>query len=80
MHPHLHTKDNAACEDLMTALEECHERGFLWKSMGMCNSAKEALGACLRAERRKRQDSNRNKTQEKRDVIRQKWKEIDENS
>ncbi|KAJ0121390.1 UPF0287-domain-containing protein [Diaporthe amygdali] len=80
MHPHLHTKDNTACEDLMTALEECHERGFLWKSMGMCNSAKESLSACLRAERRKRQDTNRNKSQEKRDAIRQKWKEIDENS
>ncbi|ROV97571.1 hypothetical protein VSDG_04659 [Cytospora chrysosperma] len=80
MHPHLHTKDNTACEDLMTALEECHERGFLWKSMGMCNNAKDALGACLRAERRKRQDVNRGKSQEKRDIIRQKWKDIEENS
>lgn len=64
----------------MTALEECHERGFLWKSMGMCNGAKEALSACLRAERRKRQDNNRSKSENKKDAIRQKWKEIDENS
>lgn len=77
----LPTDDDAtACEDLMSALEECHERGFLWKSMGMCNNAKDALSACLRAERRKRQDTNRGKSQDKRDTIRQKWKDIDENS
>lgn len=64
----------------MVALEECHDRGFLWKSMGMCNGAKEALSACLRAERRKRQDDNRSKTQQKTDAVRQKWKEVDENS
>lgn len=64
----------------MVALEECHNRGFLWKSMGMCNSSKEALSACLRAERRKRQDHNRDKTQSKTDAVRQKWKDIDENS
>ncbi|CAN8099317.1 unnamed protein product [Discula destructiva] len=80
MHPHLHTKDNTACEDLMVALEECHERGFLWKAMGMCNGSKEALSACLRGERRKRQDNNRSKTQVKTDSVRQKWKDIDENS
>lgn len=35
MHPHLHTKDNKACEEVMDILEACHARGFLWKSMGM---------------------------------------------
>lgn len=64
----------------MTALDECHERGFLWKSLGMCNSAKEALSACLRAERRKRQDNNRSQVKSQNDKIRQMWKEIDENS
>lgn len=64
----------------MVALEECHDRGFLWKSMGMCNGAKEALSACLRAERRKRQDDNRSKTKVKMDAVRKKWQEIDENS
>ncbi|KAK7745321.1 hypothetical protein SLS53_002817 [Cytospora paraplurivora] len=80
MHPHLHTKDNLACEDLMSALEECHDKGFLWKSMGMCNGAKEALGKCLRGERRKRQDFNRNKSQDKKEAVKLAWKEIDENS
>lgn len=64
----------------MVALEQCHDRGYLWKSLGMCNGSKEALSACLRAERRKRQDNNRDKTQVKRDAVRQAWKEIEENS
>lgn len=64
----------------MNALEECHDRGFLWKSIGMCNGAKEALSACLRAERRKRQDNNRDKAEDKKAKIRAAWKEIDENS
>ncbi|KAK4168537.1 cytochrome c oxidase biogenesis protein Cmc1-like protein [Cladorrhinum sp. PSN259] len=80
MHPLLHTKDNLACEDLMVALEECHAKGFVWKSMGMCNDQKELLAACLKTERYKMQATNRNGVADKKDKIRQKWKEIDENS
>ncbi|CCC06473.1 hypothetical protein SMAC4_13158 [Sordaria macrospora] len=80
MHPHLHTKDNAACHDVMIAFEECHARGFLWKSMGMCNDLKEQLSSCLRAERFKNQKDNQSKVTDKKAIIRQKWKEIDENS
>ncbi|KAK1752414.1 cytochrome c oxidase biogenesis protein Cmc1-like protein [Echria macrotheca] len=80
MHPHLHTKDNAACEEVMNALEECHARGFMWKAMGMCNDAKQNLVQCLKAERWKSQSINRNGVAEKKDRVRQKWKEIDENS
>ncbi|KAK3341661.1 cytochrome c oxidase biogenesis protein Cmc1-like protein [Lasiosphaeria hispida] len=80
MHPHLHTKDNVACEDVMNALEECHARGFMWKAIGMCNNAKKDLVHCLRQERVKSQSFNRNNVQDKKDAIRQKWKEIDENS
>ncbi|KAH8890881.1 UPF0287-domain-containing protein [Thozetella sp. PMI_491] len=80
MHPHLHTKDNIGCEAIMNAFEECHAKGFLWKSMGMCNGMKEELSRCLRAERVKHQSENRTTAQEKRDKIRQAWKEIDENS
>jgi len=64
----------------MTALEECHARGFIWKSMGNCNDIKTELTACLRAERYKHQSFNRVNVADKKDVIRQKWKEIDENS
>ncbi|GAB1310417.1 COX assembly mitochondrial protein [Madurella fahalii] len=80
MHPLLHTKDNTGCEQVMIALEECHAKGFIWKAAGMCNDAKTQLAECLRAERAKNQGSNRGSVQDKKERIRQKWKEIDENS
>ncbi|KAF4547398.1 Cytochrome c oxidase biogenesis protein Cmc1-like protein 1 [Elsinoe fawcettii] len=80
MHPHLHTKDNKNCEDVMNALEECHARGFLWKSMGMCTEAKHAVNMCLRAERLERTRQNRQVAKEKRQKIEAVWKEIDDNS
>ncbi|KAK0630178.1 cytochrome c oxidase biogenesis protein Cmc1-like protein [Bombardia bombarda] len=80
MHPHLHTKDNTECEAVMLALEECHAKGFMWKAMGMCNDAKQELNRCLKGERMKHQSFNRSNVQDKKTVIRQKWKEIDENS
>lgn len=64
----------------MIALEECHAKGFVWKAAGMCNDAKEQLVKCLKAERAKSQDLNRSGVQDKKTRIRQKWKEIDENS
>ncbi|KAL2271180.1 hypothetical protein VTJ83DRAFT_551 [Remersonia thermophila] len=80
MHPLLHTKDNTGCEQVMIALEECHARGFLWKALGMCNNAKEQLVKCLREERVRHQTINRTEEQQKQARIRQKWKEIEENS
>lgn len=62
------------------ALEECHAKGFMWKAAGMCNDAKQQLSLCLKAERAKMQDSNRNGVENKQARIRQKWKEIDESS
>ncbi len=64
----------------MNALEECHAKGFLWKSIGMCNDAKAQVAACLKAERFKNQSSNRHNVQGKMATVRQKWKDIDENS
>lgn len=64
----------------MVALEECHAKGFMWKSMGMCNDQKEKLSTCLKIERYKNQSTNRNGVADKKDKIRQLWKEIDENS
>lgn len=64
----------------MVALEECHAKGFMWKSMGMCNEPKEELSACLRLERWRRQSKNRNSVKESKESFRQAWKEIDENS
>jgi COX assembly protein 2 len=64
----------------MTALEECHARGFMWKAIGMCSDIKKDLIKCLKEERVKQQTLNRTEVQDKKARIRQKWKEIDENS
>lgn len=64
----------------MTALDECHARGFLWKTMGMCSSLKTEVNKCLRAERLERTAKNREVAREKDRRIREVWREIDENS
>lgn len=71
---------SSACEELMAALDECHARGLLWKSTGMCNEAKTRVNLCLRAQRLERTRLNREKAKVKRETIVSKWKEIDENS
>ncbi|GAB1727557.1 hypothetical protein KC343_g11941, partial [Hortaea werneckii] len=80
MHPHLHTKDNKGCEEIMTALDECHAQGFLWKAMGMCSNIKRDVNKCLRAERLERTASNREQAKEKRQKVQAVWAEIDANS
>lgn len=64
----------------MTALEECHARGFMWKAMGMCSNLKTDVNKCLRAERLERTAKNREQARAKRAQIEKVWKEIDENS
>ena len=64
----------------MSALEECHNRGFLFKCFGGCNDAKTAVNRCLRAERLKRTKKNRDLAREKRRVLEERWREVDENS
>jgi COX assembly mitochondrial protein 2 len=70
----------AACEELMTALEECHAKGLLWKSLGMCSKAKQDMNMCLRAERLKRQAKNREEAKAKKEKMKQIFRDIDENS
>jgi len=64
----------------MSILDECHERGFLWKAMGMCNEAKRNVNKCLRAERLERTRKNREAAKIKRAMVEAKWAEIDANS
>lgn len=64
----------------MNILDECHARGFLWKSMGMCNDAKTQVNKCLRAQRLERTKANREAAKVKREEIKAKWAEIDANS
>jgi COX assembly protein 2 len=64
----------------MNALEECHAKGFLWKSVGMCNDVKTQVNKCLRAERLDRTAKNREIAKAKRQHMEKVWAEIDANS
>ncbi|RDA92651.1 hypothetical protein CP533_1454 [Ophiocordyceps camponoti-saundersi (nom. inval.)] len=59
MHPHLHTKNALACEEIIAALEACHAQGFMHKAAGGCNDVKAQVSKCLREERAKMQADNR---------------------
>jgi COX assembly mitochondrial protein 2 len=63
------------CEEIMTALDECHARGFLWKALGQCNDIKREVNRCLGAERFKRAQRNREQAREKRQRIEKIWDE-----
>ncbi|CAI4216442.1 unnamed protein product [Parascedosporium putredinis] len=76
MHSHLDKPENLPCIDVINALEECHARGFLWKSIGMCNDAKTNLNACLWVQRQKRAANNREAARARRDKIKQKEQEL----
>ncbi|SPN96982.1 uncharacterized protein DNG_00502 [Cephalotrichum gorgonifer] len=71
MHSHLDKPENLPCIDIIAALEDCHARGFLYKSAGMCNDAKRNVNACLWAQRQKRATQNREAARARRDKIKQ---------
>ncbi|QKX52990.1 uncharacterized protein TRUGW13939_00061 [Talaromyces rugulosus] len=73
MHSHLHTAENANCEGIMNALDECHAHGFLWKAVGQCNDIKRDVNRCLSAERLQRAKNNREQAMEKRSRIEKIW-------
>ncbi|KAF2159319.1 hypothetical protein M409DRAFT_37955, partial [Zasmidium cellare ATCC 36951] len=68
------------CEEIMTALEECHAKGFMWKAIGMCSDTKREVNRCLRAERLERTAQNREEAKKKREHMKKIWAEIDANS
>jgi COX assembly mitochondrial protein 2 len=59
----------------MTALDQCHARGFLWKALGQCNDIKHEVNRCLGEERLKRSKKNREEARIKRQRIEQIWAE-----
>jgi COX assembly protein 2 len=71
---------SSGCEEIMTALDECQAKGFMWKTIGMCTTLKHDVNMCLRAERLDRTAKNREIAKEKRDRINARWAEIDANS
>ncbi|RMZ82449.1 hypothetical protein DV737_g2052, partial [Chaetothyriales sp. CBS 132003] len=77
MHSHLHTKDNVGCEEIMTALDECHARGFLYKAIGGCNDLKVQVNKCLSGERGKKSGRNRETALERRLRVEAVWEQMD---
>jgi COX assembly protein 2 len=57
----------------MTALDECHARGFIHKALGNCNDIKRDVNRCLAGERYERAKRNRNDAREKRKRIEKIW-------
>ncbi|RMJ21251.1 hypothetical protein PHISP_07881 [Aspergillus sp. HF37] len=57
----------------MTALDECHARGFLYKALGNCNDIKRDVNKCLSEERWARAKRNRDQAREKRKKVEQLW-------
>jgi COX assembly protein 2 len=70
----------SACEEVMAILDECHARGFMWKAMGMCNTAKTDVNKCLRAQRLERTKANREAAKIKTEKRKAMFAEIDQNS
>jgi COX assembly protein 2 len=68
------------CEEIMTALDECQAKGFMWKTIGMCTNLKHEVNMCLRAERLDRTAKNREVAKQKREKAKARWAEIDANS
>ncbi|KAJ5683532.1 hypothetical protein N7462_006697 [Penicillium macrosclerotiorum] len=73
MHSHLHTPYNINCEEVMTALDECHARGFIYKALGNCNDIKRDVNKCLSAERFDRAKRNRDEARSNRRRIEEIW-------
>jgi COX assembly protein 2 len=57
----------------MTALDECHAKGFLWKAVGNCNDIKREVNKCLSAERYDRAKRNREEARSNRRRIEDIW-------
>ena len=62
----------------MTALDECHARGFLYKAFGGCNELKREVNKCLSIERTKKSAKNRETGLERRKRIEKVWAQMDE--
>ncbi|KAJ5115251.1 hypothetical protein NUU61_001010 [Penicillium alfredii] len=61
------------CEEIMTALDECHAQGFLHKAIGSCNDIKRDVNRCLAGERYDRAKRNRDQARSNRRRIEEIW-------
>lgn len=60
----------------MNALEECHARGFLYKSLGNCNDAKQKVSDCLKVARRNRLNENKARAEARKEEQAQRKREL----
>jgi COX assembly protein 2 len=59
-------------------LEQCHQRPFVQRALGVCNNEKEALSKCLHEARMASQNHQIIKNQEKNKEMKQTWKKLKE--
>jgi COX assembly protein 2 len=57
----------------MTALDECHAKGFIHKAIGSCNDIKRDVNKCLSGERYERAKRNRDQARGNRKRIEDIW-------
>lgn len=66
------------CQEIMNALEECHNRNFLFKAFGGCNQLKSDVNKCLSSERGGKSVRNRETGLQRRARIEAVWQKMDE--
>jgi COX assembly protein 2 len=57
----------------MTALDECHAKGFIHKAIGSCNDIKRDVNKCLSGERYERAKRNRDQARGNRKRVEEIW-------
>ncbi|KAL6937841.1 hypothetical protein ACO0RG_004365 [Hanseniaspora osmophila] len=67
-----------ACYDLIQALNECHQKEYYKRALGLCNVEKDALSKCLHDARLEGTKYAINKNKEKRKRLEEKWKKMQE--
>ncbi|GAA98925.1 uncharacterized protein L969DRAFT_95601 [Mixia osmundae IAM 14324] len=80
MHPPLALHQHQDCAQVIQALHACHQSSLWAKYTGGCNSLKEELTQCLRAERLERTTKNRDDAAQRRQKTQAVWAAIDAES
>jgi COX assembly protein 2 len=76
MHPQLDSPRFISCTELIQALEECHQKSYLQRCLGLCNNETEALTNCLHEARLETQKHLILKKKEKQKKLTETWKKL----
>ncbi|TMW69348.1 hypothetical protein Poli38472_001504 [Pythium oligandrum] len=74
MHPSLE-REHPDCQDVIHALNTCHDENPMAKFFGACNDAKNELDKCFRAEKIRKRTENLERARASDAYVRQKMKE-----